>query len=394
MWLLISGFVVLPLILFLLIVVLYRAAKYKQQATFVKEGTIEFIMSGEDLTRVLVNADGYIINDDGYIKPESSKYAVPKEEIATEEEIRSFNRRGNFLSRYLRNNWGFYWVSIFYPIKRVHEFEITKARLRPANKTSGDAPLSERIEMDDKAAKTDHLRVRFPRPFLFERAETSDNFQTDLLVVALFRVVRPHTVVFMVGKEFFTTLEGAISGTVLDFMKSMRYGDFLTTPTGKGSGFSEVIRKLNYEPSPSYPNGIIADLGVMIIDAWVEDYGLAGNSLRVVEATQALEVQTLEGQADLKRADYDMQAAQKRAIGTAAEIVELGKAYAALPPSAASAIVNQVVSRNLAGRDSKIHTLALGGGTGLTLLTNPNANQSTPDSANNTPAPAAAQGST
>ncbi len=369
----IGGVVALLLIPLFVVIFLYRAAQYKQQATFVSEGTMEFVMAGEDLQRILLNVDGYVLTRENAIKPRNQNTAGTGEIAATEEEIKRYSEGGeSWIGRYLREHYGFYWVSWLYPLKKIHRFEITRARLKPSSAaTSKDTSLQSRIELDPSTSITDHLRFRFPRPFVFDEVESADRLEVNLLVMTMFQVVKPHTVVFMVGKEFFTTLEATIGGAVADYMKERNFVDFVKSNKGKGSVFSEAIKRLNTEPYGDIKNGIIEDLGVRIIDVWVEDYGLPADAKTAREATQALEIAELEGQADVKRADLERQAAELRAKGGAARIVELARAYSG-NPEAAPYVASQIASENL-----KNLTVLSGGNLGTSIIVDPTRGNST-----------------
>lgn len=341
MWTIIGGVAILLLILLLLAILLVQAAKNNQQATYVPEGTIKFIMMGSGLNQVFLNLDGFVLTREDEIKPGKPETAQPGEAPATPDEIQRFRDRESWIGRRLRKNFGIYWVSLWYPLTRVvHHFEISKARLRPANAVSANASLRERIELDPEPVTTTELRAFFQRPILVEDVESKDLLTSNLLVMVHCRVVKPHTVVFKVGRDFFATLEASVGGSVGDLVKSMGFVDFVRMDKGKGADFSKkIIEILNPR--------LIMDTGVKVVDIWVEKVELPPGAENVQKATQALEIATLEGNADVEKARLELEAALLRAQANAAEVTELIKAYSSGDERGALLTSSQIVAGKL-----------------------------------------------
>ena len=362
MWIIV-GLMFLALSFGVLVLLLYGAAKNKQQATFVDEGTIEFVVAGGKLVKTFVNVDGFALTKSGKIKPlkvegdatRSDEIPETSDEIAEE----------SWLARQLRERWGFYWVSLFYPWVRIHKFEITKERLRTRGDIPDDTPLRARIEHEKDPVKVDNLFFRFPRPYFFGSVETSDRFTTDVIVQVIFQIVDPYIPVFLYRGKFFSILETVVSGCVIDFLRSRTYTEFVAIGKGKDSPFSTFVKELNTRPTLNSPGGIIADFGIVILDAWVEEFSPAKGEKDVQDATKARELAILRGDADVEKAKRDGKAAGLRTAGATAEIRQLGRAYGKMEPETARIVSAQIVSRNL-GQGS-LRVLA---GNGLTPTIN------------------------
>src|SRR3989338_7139439 len=124
----------------LLVLFCYEAAKQKKQATFVKEGTMEFVMAGGRCIRVLENIKEcyYHEGERTYItkfgdpdtvtpavKDADGKITTPAKwklkdvPVTIREAIIKGDLDSNYssLGAWLRNKWGFFWVSLFYPAR-------------------------------------------------------------------------------------------------------------------------------------------------------------------------------------------------------------------------------------------------------------------------------------
>lgn len=354
---------IVALLALLLGIFFYKAAKNEQQATFTPEGSIQFIVAGENRLRTIVNVDGYVMTTSGEIKrrpqkphkrgdPAEPDVSDPHEPVAKPNEV--VESWGPL--HYLENKWGFYWVSLFYPWVKVHKFKISKERLKTRSEVGEGSPLRARIEHDPELQEISHLKFRFPRPFLFESVETSDRLETDIIVAGIFQVVRPDTTIFLIGGSFFVTLEAAIAGVVLDYMKARTYTEFVDAEKGKGSPFSQMVKAINNGSSAVAPNGIIQDIGIKIVDIWVEDQGLSKSEDEARKATKAKEIAILKGDAEIQAAERKLKSEELLAQAAAARPKALREAYGNSAEAAALAS-RQIVSEQLG--NGKLTTLVM-----------------------------------
>lgn len=342
-----------PLFLFLVGLILYNAAKHKQQATFVKEGTIEFVVSGGALVDIFVNVRGYALAKDGTIVQvgEDTGRNVTAEDRKTVRKI-------GWLQRYLREKWGFYWVSLFFPWRRIHRFQIAREKILSRAQVSTDAPIRERIRHDPSPNFVDNLRFRFPRPFLVAGVETEDRFTTNLLLQGVIQVVNPYIPVFLLEGKFFAIIEAALSSALIQLLGKMTFAKFVAMTKEERSEFALSLLNINNEGGGDKTSrGLVQSAGVRIIDIWIEEFELDKGDDKALEALKAGEIATKIGEADVKKAEKDREAAVLRAEGNAAEVSELMKAYSGGDPATARIVAGQVVSRNL-GQNSNLRVLA------------------------------------
>lgn len=324
-----------------LIAWLYYRTENKTNATFVKQNTTEFVVAGEGLLKILSNDDTKILTKDG-------KLVNPGSLGPGQEEVKI-----NWFSKWLRKEWGFYWVSLFYPIRKIHYISIVKERLKGSAEIPPGAPLRDMIERDSKPTSVPFLLNQFPRPFVFEDIETKENFSIDVLVSGIFSVYDPALIAFKYNERFFDFLKAAISGALLDAVKTMDYKTFREADKGKGSPLSQDLK--------SRLQSLKVDLGVEVIDIWVDIYQLTSGD-EAEEAAQALEIAELKGEADLAAARFDKRAAQERAKGAAAPVLELTKAYKKANSTGVGRLVSTDRSMEHLGQNSRITTLVMGSG--------------------------------
>lgn len=301
----------------LVVLFFYEAAKQKKQASFVKEGTMEFVMAGGRCIRVLENIK------ECYYKKEQSKYVTkvgkkftpgqvkPDNTTCTEEEWLLIDRdvtvkesivsgdpdtNSTSLGAWLRNKWGFFWVSLFYPARRIHKFFLIKARLREGMEGQSEkGTLSEWwIETEKEPQEVDHLLWRFPRPIVAASVEFADVFKANLGIIVQLQVVMPNLPVFVFEGKFFPPTESMIRSTVVDYARTMKMMDFITNhPTGPNSSFfAAIVSQLNPEMIKLY--------GIEITNAWIAEIQIIKDT-RVQEALQAKELAEREGEAGITK---------------------------------------------------------------------------------------------
>lgn len=343
--------------LLVVILIMYEDARRKMHGSFTKQNTIEFGNAGEKLIKILPNVSHRVLVQGRTI--EESRLKLPSELQPGDVVVKV-----NWFAQWLRNVWGYFWVSLFYPWRQLHEFKIVKERLRSTTEVKKDADLREMIERDKEPSVVKYLKAQFPRPFFVPDAETKDGFKVSFVISGIFDVVIPYLPAYVYQERFFELLLSVVAAAVRDYVKMYSYNDnpktkekgLLSQDMGKNSPFSKFIMKRLLISTRSKKN-IIEHLGVTAVDIWVEAFDLAEEP-EVVSATKAKEKNRLEGQADFEKAKWDKKSAQERAIGIAAPVTELGKAYAAHGPYA-NHVNRERVTANL-GQGSNISTLVLG----------------------------------
>jgi hypothetical protein len=329
--------------LFFLGVFLYRAAEKKQQVTFVREGEAEFKVSGNNLIEIFLNLDGWCLTKDGRLKPVPGRNAQYGIEAAKPEEV--IKKRGP--AGLIRERWGLYWVSILYPWRRIYKFNITKYRLRSKIDIAEDAGLKNRVTHEIEEVNS--LRIFFSIPFFFGGIETRDGFKVDLVLTGLCLVAIPYIPVMQLGGKYTPVIEAAINTALIDLLNKINYTDLIKLPKGKGSKFWNQLTNINKKPKKADQKSLVDSTGIMLLELYMEDMQLAPGQESEDEATRAIEKKRLEGEADLQMAKLEKEAMMERAIGKAAEDVELAKALKTVDPELAKLVTAQKVSENLRG---------------------------------------------
>lgn len=342
---------------------LYNAAKKKQQASFVRESTMEFVMSGERCIRILENIKGWyydqrefiekkdpagvivtrtpltyptkvgkftvteIKNPDGTLKVAPNTWYLEDKSITVKEAIllgdpdHKPDTLWKAVRQWLRHRWGFFWVGITYPQTHIHKFQVIKSRLR-RDLEQKQGPITEMIEVDSTPAEVDHLLWRFPRAILVGGIEFADRLTANLVVLSNFQVVMPNIPVFIYKADFFPQIESLVRSTVIDYCRRVKLADFITSsPIGPNSNFfAQIISQVNIEMLIRY--------GVEITSSWIVEIELGDSAER--EALRATELAELQGRAGIKKAELAALALAAQGTGEAnyKKIVAKGEAKA------------------------------------------------------------------
>lgn len=350
--------IIFCVICFLFIVggLLFLSATYKLQASFVQEGTIEFVVSGEDLSHIMINVDNHVLIRNKFSGEWAIKPLVPD---PSRLETQFVNGDEEYVSwwpiSYLQQKWGLYWVSAFYPWKKILWFMITRERLVSRTAVSADASARDRVEISEPALVS-NLRFRFPRPFWITNVETKDRFESQILLQVILEVVNPYTAVIVLKGKFFPIIEAAISSTVIDYLATQTLAGFFSHPKGQNSPLATAIKTANYgssqDSTATKSEGLIKSTGIRIVDVFIEEI-ISDEDDLVRKALKAKEINTLEGMASIEKSTLDVMvakqeklASEERAIGNTAHERELMKIYAE-HRGAAELVNKQKISENL-----------------------------------------------
>ena len=321
-----------------------NAAKNKNQASYPEEETLEFVVTGGRLFRVLDNLKGgwhweggsnqypvqvgkytdkQILKPDGTVLAKANTWYIDTVLVEVTEAIVPGNPKyrpktlWKKMRKFLREHWGFYWVSLFYPLRKIHEFNIWKARLVG---TTG-LPIGERIQTDPEMVPVSYLLRSFPRPILVKEIEFKDRFTANLLVLANFLVVVPKIPVFILKDEFFQQLEALVANAVITYCRNLPVAEFIEGGAMSPDGFfMEVISPSNL--------AFLTQVGVVAVSAEVIDIELGDEEQQ--KALRALELAELQGRAQVKTADLAAKARVIQAQGEAEAVTVVGNAEAAV----------------------------------------------------------------
>lgn len=347
------GLATLVAIPLLLLWFLRTAAENKQQASNTQQGTIEFVVAGKRCIRLLENVrDKYWSRTTvpyrtkvGKQKPDGSwelvTVEIPIARAIVPGDVNYRPKGWRKIRHYLRSEWGFYWVSLFYPLRQIHRFKLPRVRLS-SDYESGH-PLSEWVERDKEYAEVNALQYEVPRPIVVSDLEFKDLFQASIGVVTTIQFVTPEKPVFTFAREFYQLYESTVQGATVDYAKGSLLAPFISE-MAKGPNsdfFAAVLSRLNvhlpenlkadpdgiYRVSADTP-GLITQLGIEITTGWIG----AIHEKESIEskAQKARRMAELEGEGEVMKATKEAEAARKRAEGTrdAARTVADGEAAA------------------------------------------------------------------
>ena len=299
------------------------------------------------------------------------------------------------IKRWLQQRWGFFWVSIVHPARRIHEFLIVHSWLPDKKYSQGGQPdkgpnrLKNLIRVKTKPTK--FLLRQPPRPVLIEGIEFADRFQGDVILYATFRVVMPYPAVFVWKEKFYEAIESALSSAFIDFARQVKWVDFVKkVKKGPGSGLHlKFLSGINIRTTTRIEDkkrtsvklggkGIVETVGIELFDVWIHDYeGHEGeiDEKTVAGALRAQELARLQGEAKIMEQTKAGEALlafarrQKQAIdlvGDAEAAVLIKKAAAGKELAVAEQHVKALTA--LTGKDSKVQTYVEGGGSAGLML--------------------------
>lgn len=291
----------------MLVVMAWRAAKNNRQATFIEDGNIGFVVAGETLIDTLAN-----IKDHHYKHTDGQGTVI--RQIVSDSDDKQVKKEGWQMMAYLRKKWGFFWISLFYPAKKIHTFPIYKARLKSkpeAEGTESKTSWTEWIEYDPEPVMSTSLWWRIPRPMIIKNVPFQDCQTATLLFYGIFEVVFPYPPIFIFKGKFFVPIEAAVRSKILDFAQTKKLADFIKEPKGPNSAFGHFVLTVNDEAEtetktqselalqlPEQKVGIVKQVGLRLIEGRIVTFKL--DDEETATALKALELRQLEGAANIK----------------------------------------------------------------------------------------------
>ena len=257
---------------------LYVLSKTNRYGTRVETGGFKFLVKGESLYKVLDN----LSVTDGFVDQVTHK-VIP---------VRGGGKKRGI--GWLEKNLGISWISILWPIKRVHRFEVVADKLKTGWETgSEEIPIRQLLKTETR--KTDYLRYRFPHPLLVTDVELGgDRWKVDFIIMLDVVIVNPATVVFDYKGRVLNQVDAAVSSAAIDYWNDpgFDYRAFVNTDKGLTSPFAKKILMLNKTTSPGRQlDGLEDRFGVKIMAAWVETANLSPEQKKLDDAAKAVDEQ-------------------------------------------------------------------------------------------------------
>src|SRR3989344_711572 len=359
----IIGLVALVLIPALMVWLLKTAAENKQQASNTAQGTVEFVVAGKRPIRLLENVRGLYwcakqkpyrtkigkpeLGPDG--KPNGEWEMVNVEMLVARALVPGdpkYEPRGyKKIRHYLRSQWGFYWVSLFYPLRKVYHFKLPKVRLRSGYQSGH--PLEEWIERDREMAEVLALQYKVPRPVVVNDIEFQGAIPASVGVMTGLRFVIPEISVFTYPGEFYQMYEEAIKGAVIDYARKSTLDHFISM-MAKGPNsdfFASVLSQLNTQIPPgakivTAPDGVevyelpkdspglISQLGMEIEFGYISTVFQKESDSQ--KAIKQKEINRLNGEAEIEKQRLAADALRQKGKGDGdyKKLVADGETYA------------------------------------------------------------------
>lgn len=337
------------IILGMVILVIYLAAKENLQATFIETGEIKFVVRGEGLERVLENIDGFHHNE-------------ATGEIV--EDHPGFHRHNTFLEEWL----GIYWVSILYPIKRIHRYPFEWPKLliggHPHDSSKGGVVKiggEGNYAIQHRDESVDSLYFRYTYPVYSEEVELKDNFKVDILLNVTFQIVFPAIPIFILKGKWLAPAMAAINGALADLVREYDLEGFRhIEKQAAGNPLETEVFKVNGEQvrDGEYGPGIIKSFGVKVHKVDFIKYDLSEKYREVVEASTAEKVAELKARAAIKTAEGAARTIELEQGAEAAMLRRLLEA-ASTHPMGGEVLVEQIKTKGLAAFQGQV--LSLGG---------------------------------
>lgn len=334
MFLILSGILLLAFgVLF--VIWLYTQAKNNLRATFVKEGTFVAIVAGENCSKIIMNVSGHHLtsNDEHGVVVETSD-----------------NNQAPY-QPWWEKYWGFYWVSWFYPAKKVHWLTVSKHTLS----TDTDARPKDRIKMTEDHP-TMQLLWEIPRPVLTGIIELpGDNAGVRLLLRCIYRVHKPYIPMFIYKGKFFNLLDEAVEAALRVILQQQKMPDgkpitllyFISeVKSGHGSDLVKGILAINDKPFglQNVSVGIKKRLGIEVVEVWIIGHETDEKSKSLADAIMEKATQEAIGEGVKAKAEAEAEAITT--IGNAEVAVTKKKAKAVKNnPEAAQVLVAEAISR-------------------------------------------------
>ncbi len=298
------------LIVYLLLGIFHQDAKNSKHFTYVRQDSFQFVVAGEKLVRVLSHLSG--------------PYACEEE---TDWEVReqTQNKRFKRALSITEKLFGASYVSILYPIKKVHEFTVIADKLKPEAERSGK-PIKDWVKTELRLVK--YLLFRFPHPLYIADIELGgDKWKVNLLTMLDIQITQPATVVMTYQGKALEQVDAAVRSAVINYCNNQNqtYESFLQKDNGRGSELEKIILALN-DDSPGKSDGLAKRFGVSIKSAWVEDLELSGEQAEIARIAQAKALEEERAKSIIAAAEGAARETEIRATAEALKITIIAEA--------------------------------------------------------------------
>ena len=320
--------------------IVYRLAENDMQFTFVPSGEIKFITVGESVTNVIVNVPRKrydFANDKIEDDPASLGWSIPKW------------LKKIFPSK--TTTWGLYFVSLFYPIVRVHLYDFECDEFE-GNEDQAKKDVEYGV-IHRNYRNVNSLFWKYIYPVVAREVGIGSNFRIKVKVRVTFEIVKPVYLIFNLKGDWFAPAVLKVIALIEAYAKDKEYEEFRTKApdANKGGSLAAFIVE----------NGLILQDSIRIVEASLVKFDAAGALLEQQNALIAVGVAKLQAQAVVETAEGKAKAI--RAIGMAeADALKATLTSAALHPDGGRVLMTEKLSDAISTAKPKVLTFGSGKG--------------------------------
>lgn len=275
------------------------------------------------------------------------------------------NPRGP-LDRFIRYWLGRYWIGI--PLLRQkHRWNMVKSRENPA--TNSKTP-PEKWVLRDEPIQVSELRWKFPRAVLAPDVELLGNTQSNIRVLANFRVKNPFRAVFTQNGRFLELIESYLQTAVIEYCKLFDYDALNASDKGFTGPFSVfVINSINQI--------LIDEIGIEITGASITRFDTSTQETQeLMEKKKRAEIEgdaeIIKAQKALDKARIEAETEEIRAKASVADITGLVKDLIEthqVSPDIAAQTAMQIGRASRVRQMGQLTTYVDGGGSNVSIPT-------------------------
>ncbi len=232
------------MILIIIPVAVYSTARSGKQFTFVGTGEIKFVVKGESFQKIIFDVPGLSYNEDAdvlYLDTQDTHKEKPK--------------------GFLEKHFGIYYVSLFYPVKKIHVWFFEWDKFVQSDKSSD-------YETQHRAEWVDSLYWEFAYPVNAHGVELRDGLKVDIKTRVILRIIRPRYLTFFLKGKWFPNAITSVKSLINDFGKSLDIKEIMDPKKSGSKKFKKFFEK---EQHRQILNG-----AVQIVEASMESFEQVG----------------------------------------------------------------------------------------------------------------------
>lgn len=269
LWLLTSWWLLAPVSLLTLWLVINAMAKNDFFIGLVQEGDMRFVVKGENLARIILNAKDYHLDKKGI--------------VTKNEEVPGYKRIQAWYDKML-GVFGFYWIGIP-PTWHMHEYEFEYGR-----KVEDDLFG---VKLTSDTLKNLHLAHTYQ--VVAKNVLLKDSFRIEVSFNLVVRAYDPTKAIFVLKGKWWTPLTSAVLGAIADEVNNYSYAQWLAmdklakNKSKELSAFVKAVEAIN--------DLLQRDTGMTVESIQYSGFKLSDKQDEAVAATQAMELAQLKGRA-------------------------------------------------------------------------------------------------